>query len=755
MCTSCVALRRAQIAGPACVRSFRRGHLHAACISQQKSLVLSPDHSQTRSTPLSLLLQSTTVTGHSHAPSIFAMPPEKRKVPSPPSSRTRSSKKPRLSAAAATAADLPLRPSAEQSDEEKDDAAALWDSDSTVSDESAFPPASHRSSPSPSLSSSSPPSSSPAAPSNSNSRWIDGTPFDPTHQLFKSALPIFRQVDIRQYDPVPTKTAVELDQRTFTEWLDYTLRLPDTHGKRIKNLYTDQQYIDLLAQCTGSQRVSEQMSERSQADKQWLYNQVKNGTYRRVDESYRVSADRVDTGPVLVTFVEPTDGKSEAFRRRHPSARDVLTLGMMRRCVPVSQLQAAIELCHASVVGTGHVGQDNTYINCSRMFDGVPRSLVREYVRRCGICQTKQPRKHKERLTPLVSKQQWERVVMDLVDYGPSRISRGMRYMWHCQDHFSKFNFSAAIPDKTAAEVGYQVEMMLRITGPIKVLQCDNGGEFMGRVNLLCDEWGMDRPTNSAPYRPSTNGLVERSGDTLQKALAKWMEQEQTNEWVDGLSRVTYQVNCTVSKATKRTPHEIVFGYRPRWDSVPIPHTLDLITMLAVIEDEQSPAATTALLPPADAASFDPSPPTNLAASALLDICERSGPTSDDDSIEESIRRTLEVPGRTPEVLLSRRHVHPSILDPSTDESGVMDERGAENPMTQELTDSFDTSEEAHRYLDDDDVHDLDPQRIGYITKRMGEVLDCGPNKFFRRGTYGGGRCLLSAWRGAEDCGMG
>jgi hypothetical protein len=43
------------------------------CISHYQaagSLVLSPDHSRTRSTLLSLLLQSTTVTGHTHSPTI-------------------------------------------------------------------------------------------------------------------------------------------------------------------------------------------------------------------------------------------------------------------------------------------------------------------------------------------------------------------------------------------------------------------------------------------------------------------------------------------------------------------------------------------------------------------------------------------------------------------------------------------------------------------------------------------------------------
>ena len=135
------------------------------------------------------------------------------------------------------------------------------------------------------------------------------------------------------------QTDEELAKLTFHEWLQYFLRLPAVANKRSKALMSDQQYIDLLHQCTGPQKISEQMRERTQVELQWMYNQLKSATYKRVDIAYRVTPDRTDTGPVLVTFVEPTEGKGEAFKRRHPTSRGELTLGMMRRCIPFSQLE--------------------------------------------------------------------------------------------------------------------------------------------------------------------------------------------------------------------------------------------------------------------------------------------------------------------------------------------------------------------------------------------------------------------------------
>ena len=346
---------------------------------------------------------------------------------------------------------------------------------------------------------------------------------------------------MKEYNAVETLSDDERAKLTFAESLDYYLRLPANATKRNKSLISDRQYIDLLHQCTGNQTVAEQMREREQVDVTWLYNQVKAATYRRVDMDFKVADDRTDSGPVLVTFVEPADGKGESYKRRHPSSRDQLTLSMMRRCIPYSQLQAAIELGHIGPLGVGHVGQDNTYINCSRLFDGVSRHLVRDYVKRCSVCQSKQTQQHQSAVKPLVSKALWERVVMDLVDFGESRRSRGFRYIWHAQDHFSKFNFVAPLMHKTADEVAGAVEAMLRVTGPIKILQCDNGTEFKGRVLDVCKEWKMDPPTHSSPYHPQTNGLIERAGSTLKTALDKWAEQFNTREWADAGTKLAAQ----------------------------------------------------------------------------------------------------------------------------------------------------------------------------------------------------------------------
>ena len=90
----------------------------------------------------------------------------------------------------------------------------------------------------------------------------------------------------------------------------------------------------------------------------------------------------IETAPVLVAFRKAVSGKSELqLTRRDPVSVSPLLVGAMRRCVPYSQIEAALKLCHR-----GHEEDSSTWQRCVRVFDGIPRELCREYVQRCEVC---------------------------------------------------------------------------------------------------------------------------------------------------------------------------------------------------------------------------------------------------------------------------------------------------------------------------------------------------------------------------------
>ena len=225
----------------------------------------------------------------------------------------------------------------------------------------------------------------------------------------------------------------------------------------------------------------------------------------------------------------------------------------MRRCVPSGQLQMVLQYCHEGGLKTAHHGQDSMWRRCVAEFDGVSRELVRMYVKKCAVCQQKQPRTHKAALVPILAKALYERVVIDLIDYS-RKPSRGFHYILHATDHFSKCHWAWPLKDKTAEGVAQCLEQLFQETGPIKFLQCDNSKEFMAEVLHRLEDWGMNPPTNSSAYHPQTNGLVERYNGVLKVALNKWMIQERSEDWSTPLSRIVYQLNCTAPRTTRIAP---------------------------------------------------------------------------------------------------------------------------------------------------------------------------------------------------------
>jgi len=67
----------------------------------------------------------------------------------------------------------------------------------------------------------------------------------------------------------------------------------------------------------------------------------------------------------------------------------------------------------------------------------------------------------------------------------------GNQWILHIKDHFSKYSFLYALPDKTTAGVAKCVAQWLGIVGIPQILQCDNGKEFKGVLLILLKKYGV------------------------------------------------------------------------------------------------------------------------------------------------------------------------------------------------------------------------------------------------------------------------
>ena len=93
--------------------------------------------------------------------------------------------------------------------------------------------------------------------------------------------------------------------------------------------------------------------------------------------------------------------------------------------------------------------------------------------------------------------------------------------------------------------------------GCCEVTTSDQGKEFVNSVKakLFCLTGTAHRVTSA--YHPQSNGLTERFNQTLQQALVKVVNQDQT-DWDEYLPAILFAYRTSVQKATKLTPFEVM-----------------------------------------------------------------------------------------------------------------------------------------------------------------------------------------------------
>ena len=77
-------------------------------------------------------------------------------------------------------------------------------------------------------------------------------------------------------------------------------------------------------------------------------------------------------------------------------------------------------------------------------------------------------------------------------------------------DHFSKFYWAFPIEQKNAEISLKYIKIFLMINDPPKILQTDNGGEFVNNIlSSYLEEINVEH-IKSRPHHPQTNGALER-----------------------------------------------------------------------------------------------------------------------------------------------------------------------------------------------------------------------------------------------------
>ena len=152
----------------------------------------------------------------------------------------------------------------------------------------------------------------------------------------------------------------------------------------------------------------------------------------------------------------------------------------------------------------------------------------------------------------------WDHLEIDLI--GPLPMSeQGMVYILTIVDVCTAFTVIRALRTKEMEEVARRLWEVFTDFGTPKVLQSDNGTEFVNKVlNALTIIHGIE-PRLSAAYNPRTNGLVERTNKEVSLALKKFVESGYGG-WDDWLPLVQISLNQTIKSRTGSAAFDLMFN---------------------------------------------------------------------------------------------------------------------------------------------------------------------------------------------------
>jgi len=191
---------------------------------------------------------------------------------------------------------------------------------------------------------------------------------------------------------------------------------------------------------------------------------------------------------------------------------------------------------------------------------GISRPSVMEYLNKDMVHQTHQRIRRLKVQKPVIALSKLDRLEVDLIDMTEWAGSNNRRrYAVSIIDCFSKYAWLLPITQKKAEKVLEALGPFLKEHTP-KVLQSDNGGEFTNaKMKELLDDLNIKHIT-SLPYKPSSNGQVERFNRTIKGMIMQYMAANNSRRYLDVLPKIVENYNNTYHTTIKSTPAAVWAG---------------------------------------------------------------------------------------------------------------------------------------------------------------------------------------------------
>ena len=189
------------------------------------------------------------------------------------------------------------------------------------------------------------------------------------------------------------------------------------------------------------------------------------------------------------------------------------------------------------------------------------KKKVKDFVWNCIKCRQIKPEKRGpgKPVMQSVAQTPWSHVHMDLS--GPFPKSwQGNKYILAVICNLTRWCALRAIPSKHAESVAIGLRSIFTEYGPCTSLLSDNGREFNNQdLRSLLQSMGVHLQ-HSTPYRPQSNGIVERLNQKV-KSLLKLHDAEDLT-WEDGLGEIQLSINLEYNRSIGTSPYHAFHGWK-------------------------------------------------------------------------------------------------------------------------------------------------------------------------------------------------
>lgn len=121
----------------------------------------------------------------------------------------------------------------------------------------------------------------------------------------------------------------------------------------------------------------------------------------------------------------------------------------------------------------------------------------------------------------------------------------------HYQDHGTKFSYLRPLKTKQAREVAEELTKIFYLCGAPRILQSDNGKEFVAKViEQVVAIWPHCKILHGRPRHPESQGSVERANGDVENMLRAWMIDNDSTNWSQACYEVQvrtfFRENCEI-----------------------------------------------------------------------------------------------------------------------------------------------------------------------------------------------------------------